>query len=244
MSVYYSVIIPIKNEEENIVDLIEELEPVMSHLGKNWELICIDDGSTDRSLSILKMLCERKPYLRIISFSQNFGQSSAFSAGFQAARGELIITLDGDRQNDPSDIPKLVAAIGDCDMVVGWRVHRQDPMQKKWISKFSNWIRSRVCQDGMHDTGCSLKIYRKEALKKIKMYKGMHRFLPALFLIEGLKIKEIPVKHRQRIRGKTKYHFLNRSIGPFLDLFAVWWMRKRALKYEIREEIDYELMKK
>lgn len=244
MTLDYSIVIPIKNEEDNIKDLIEEIEPVMKQIGRPWELICIDDGSTDKSLAILQSLCAFKPFLRVLTFTRNYGQSSAFSAGFEASKGEFVITLDGDRQNDPQDIPRLISAISDSDLVVGWRVHRRDTWKKRWISKLSNAVRSRVCKDGMHDTGCSLKIYRRSALQKIKMYKGMHRFLPALFLIEGFRIKEIPVKHRERTKGKTKYHFFNRSIGPFLDLFAVWWMRRRALHHTIREEFSHPSVKK
>ncbi|NGX61907.1 MAG: Undecaprenyl-phosphate 4-deoxy-4-formamido-L-arabinose transferase [Chlamydiae bacterium] len=243
-TIRYSIVIPIKNEEENITPLIEEIEPVMKGLGLPWELICIDDGSTDRSLHILQNLCREKPYLRVLSFSRNFGQSAAFSAGFSVARGELVITLDGDRQNDPADIPRLTAAMPEHDLVVGWRVERKDPLRKKIVSKFSNWIRSSLCQDGIHDTGCSLKVYRKEALDKIKMYHGMHRFLPALFLIEGFRVKEIPVNHRKRAKGETKYHFFNRSLGPIYDLFVVRWMRKRALHPIIREEYTHEEWKR
>ncbi len=236
----YSIVIPIKNEEDNIKELIEEIEPVMKGLAQKWELICIDDGSTDRSLLILQDLSKQKPFLRILSFTRNFGQSAAFAAGFKAAKGEMIITLDGDRQNDPADIPKLTAAIADCDLVVGWRVHRKDTFQKKMISKLSNAIRSRLCADGIHDTGCSLKVYRKEAVAQIKMYRGMHRFLPALFKIEGFRVKEIPVNHRERSRGVTKYHFFNRSLGPIIDMFVVRWMRHRKLTHQIREEITHE----
>ena len=237
---YYSVVIPIHNEEENIQELVSEIEPALESLGQPWELICVDDGSTDRSLLILQELCKSKPYLRILSFKRNYGQSSAFAAGFEYAHGAFVITLDGDGQNDPSDIPQLAGAIGDYDMVVGWRVHRRDPWNKRIISKLSNWVRSRVCKDEMHDTGCSLKIYRKDSLKKIKMYKGMHRFLPALFRMEGLRVREIPVKHRERKHGVTKYHFLNRSIGPILDMFMVRWMLGRTLRHEVREEITHE----
>ncbi|MCP5470045.1 MAG: glycosyltransferase family 2 protein [Chlamydiales bacterium] len=236
---YYSIVIPIHNEEENIVSLIEEIEPVMEKLGQPWELLCIDDGSTDRSLLILQDLCKKKRYLRVLSFTRNFGQSSAFAAGFEAAKGVFVITLDGDGQNDPSDIPILVEAIGDYDLVVGWRIHRKDPWTKRATSRLSNWVRSRMCRDEMHDTGCSLKLYRKEALDKIKMYKGMHRFLPALFSIEGFRIREIPVKHRERKGGVTKYNFFNRSLGPIRDMFMVRWMRKQALKHEVREEISH-----
>jgi len=236
----YSVVIPIHNEEENIRELIAEIEPAMNSLGKPWELICIDDGSTDSSLLILQELCKTRPYLRILAFKRNYGQSSAFAAGFEHARGRFVITLDGDGQNDPSDIPELAKAIVDCDLVVGWRVHRRDPWNKRMISRLSNWVRSRVCQDEMHDTGCSLKIYRKEALRKIKMYKGMHRFLPALFCMEGLRVREIPVKHRERKHGVTKYHFFNRSIGPILDMLMVRWMLRRTLRHEVREEITHD----
>ncbi len=242
-AMHYSVVIPIHNEEENIQTLIAEIEPVMASLGQLWELLCIDDGSTDSSLLILQKLCKTRPHMRILSFKRNYGQSSAFAAGFEHARGAFVITLDGDGQNDPSDIPQLARAIGDYDLVVGWRVNRRDPWSKRVISKFSNWVRSRVCKDEMHDTGCSLKIYRKEALKKIKMYKGMHRFLPALFRMEGLRVREIPVKHRERKYGVTKYHFLNRSIGPILDMLMVHWMMRRTLCHEVREEITHDQRK-
>lgn len=236
----YSVIVPIKNEEENIAELIDEIEPVMKTMGHHWELICIDDGSTDRSLLILQNLCRTKPFLRVLAFTRNFGQSSAFAAGFEAARGEFIITLDGDRQNDPADIPKLTAAIADADLVVGWRVNRRDPLSKRLTSKLSNFVRSRLCRDGVHDTGCSLKVYRKSALVKIKLFHGMHRFLPALFIMEGFRVKEIPVTHRERAKGKTKYNFLNRSLGPIIDMFVVRWMRHHRLRHQIREEISHD----
>jgi dolichol-phosphate mannosyltransferase len=244
MSITYSVVVPIKNEEENIDALVQEVELVMESLGKKWELIFVDDGSTDRSLVLLQALCKHKPYLRILSFTRNFGQSAAFAAGFHAAKGAFIITLDGDRQNDPADIPKLLEAIAECDLVVGWRVNRRDTFQKRVISLGSNWVRSRLCRDGMHDTGCSLKVYRKEALLAIKMYRGMHRFLPALFKIEGFRVKEIPVNHRERSKGRTKYHFFNRSLSPILDMLVVCWMHNRALHHQIREEITHEQLEK
>lgn len=240
----YSVIIPIKNEEENIKELIFEVEEVMQSLKEPFEILCIDDGSTDQSLSQLLEICKQKPTLRVLSFTRNFGQSAAFAIGFEKAQGEFILTLDGDRQNDPKDIPRLISALKDCEMVVGWRIHRRDPWQKKIISFLSNKVRSRLCQDGVHDTGCSLKIYRRDALQKIKMYKGMHRFLPALFKIEGFRVKEIPVQHRMREKGKTKYHFFNRSIGPLMDMFVVLWMRRRALHPILKDEITHETLKK
>lgn len=237
MTIQYSVIIPLKNEADNIIDLIEELEPVMMALKKTWELICIDDGSTDETLSILKNLLKQKNYLRVLVFQKNYGQSSAFDAGFKAAKGEYVITLDGDRQNDPADIPKLLGCIKNYDLVCGIRVKRKDPFSKKITSFFANRIRRRICDDGVTDTGCSLKVYRASALRKIKMYHGMHRFLPALFKIEGLRIHEVPVNHRERTKGVTKYSFFNRSFNTIADLAAVRWMKKRQLQYQIHKEL-------
>ena len=234
----YSVVIPLKNEEENVHDLIEELEPVMTKLGAPWELLCIEDGSTDRTRQLLEELKTQKPYLRVIIFDKNYGQSSAFDAGFRLARGEYIITLDGDRQNDPADIPKLIEAIKDHDLVCGRRVNRRDPWHKKITSFFANSVRSRVCQDGVNDTGCSLKIYRTACFKRIKMFQGMHRFLPALFIIEGFRVQEVPVNHRERVKGQTKYNFLNRSFNTIADMLAVRWMRQRHLNYRIDKELS------
>ncbi|MBN9378416.1 MAG: glycosyltransferase [Chlamydiales bacterium 38-26] len=237
MTIEYSVIIPLKNEEENIVDLIQELEPVMQGLKKAWELICIEDGSTDKTLEILTQLLSQKPYLKLIVFKKNYGQSSAFDAGFKAAKGQYVITLDGDRQNDPKDIPRLLKAIQNHDLACGIRMNRKDPLSKKLISLVANKVRRFICDDGVSDTGCSLKVYRSSALKKIKMYQGMHRFLPALFKIEGLRIIEIPVNHRERVKGHTKYNFFNRSFNTLADLAAVRWMGKRQLRYQINKEL-------
>lgn len=237
MKVVYSVVIPLKNEEENVVELVQELEPVMKALGKNWELLCIDDGSTDKTLSILNELAQTRPFLRTIVFHKNYGQSSAFDVGFKKAKGEFVITLDGDRQNDPADIPKLLTAIPSYDLVCGSRANRRDPWTKKLTSRLANFVRSRFCKDGVKDTGCSLKVYRKSALEKIKMYQGMHRFLPALFLIEGFRVSEVPVNHRERVKGKTKYNFFNRSFNTIADMLAVRWMHKRQLRYQVDREI-------
>jgi dolichol-phosphate mannosyltransferase len=237
MAIYYTVVIPLKNEEENISGLIAELEDVMTSLRRPWELICIDDGSTDGTLSTLKNLQSNKPFLRTLVFDKNYGQSSAFDAGFRAARGEFVITLDGDCQNDPKDIPRLLEKMVDYDLVCGQRLHRQDSPIKKITSKIANAVRSYVCDDGVKDTGCSLKVYRSACLKKIKMFHGMHRFLPALFKIERFRVTELPVNHRPRIKGKTKYHFFNRSLNTVWDMFAVSWMRKRRLNYQINKEL-------
>lgn len=234
MEVQFSVIVPLKNEEGNIVELIHEIDRAMNQINAPWELLCVDDGSTDQTLPLLKKMSHERPHLRILAFDRNYGQSSAFDAGFKHAAGAYVITLDGDRQNDPADIPKLISAIKDVDMVCGYRQKRNDPIMKRVISTLANKVRSRLCGDGVRDTGCSLKIYRKQCLEQIKMYHGMHRFLPALFKIEGFKVMEIPVNHRERPAGKTKYNLFNRSFNTVADLFAVRWMRKRQLRYKIQ----------
>lgn len=235
MTVKYSVVIPLKNEEDNIADLINEIEPVMHTLKAPWELLCIDDGSTDGTLNILTGIAQKKPFLRILAFDRNYGQSCAFDAGFKQARGEWVITLDGDRQNDPADIPKLLTAAETHDLVCGYRINRRDPWHKKITSRLANFVRSRFCKDQVKDTGCSLKIYRTSCLRHIKMYKGMHRFLPALFKIEGFRVAEVPVNHRERIKGQTKYNFFNRSFNTIADMLAVRWMWKRHINYRIKE---------
>lgn len=232
----YSVVIPLKDEEENIGPLIEEVERAMEPLCAPWELICVDDGSQDRTVPFLEELKKKKPYLHLLEFTKNFGQSSAFDAGFKEARGEFVITLDGDGQNDPQDIPKLLKEIEQADLVCGQRKRRKDSLTKRLISRLANRVRSFLLHDGIPDSGCSLKVYRREALKKIKLYHGLHRFLPALFQIEGFKIVSIPVNHRPRLKGKTKYTLLNRQLNTIFDLLAVSWMRKRQLRYEIKGE--------
>jgi glycosyltransferase involved in cell wall biosynthesis len=233
----YSVIIPFKDEEENVEPLIIELEGAMLALQEPFEVLAIDDGSRDATLTVLKRLKVGRPWLKILKFEKNFGQSSAFDAGFKAAKGEFVLTLDGDGQNDPADIEKLIQHLGDADLVCGWRKARKDPASKKIISRIANYIRSRLCEDGVHDTGCSLKLYRRSSLNRIKLFCGMHRFLPALFLIEGFKVKEVPVNHRERTRGKTKYHLFNRSLNTLVDLWAVRWMKKRQLAWKVEEEL-------
>jgi dolichol-phosphate mannosyltransferase len=237
MSIKYSIVVPLKDEEGNIGPLVQEVEQVMTQLGASWEMVCIDDGSKDATLSLLQEMSKEKAFLRTLVFAKNYGQSSAFDAGFRNARGEFVITMDGDRQNDPTDIPKLIELSANSDLVCGIRRKRRDNILKRTISYLANTIRSRVCRDGIQDTGCSLKLYRRECFNKIKMYHGMHRFLPALFQIEGFRVKEVLVNHRERTTGTTKYNFLNRSFNTVADMFAVRWMRKRHLNYQINKDI-------
>ncbi len=235
-SIIYTVLIPLKDEEGNIRELIAELEPVMQGLGKPWELICVDDGSTDHTRKILDELARQRPHLKVVSFTKNFGQSSAFAAGFDLASGQYVITLDGDRQNDPTDIPKLLAEIHTCDMVCGSRRKRRDTWWRRFVSRCGNAVRRWACRDGIKDNNCSLKAYRTACLRKIKMFEGMHRFLPALFIMQGFRVREIPVNHRERVQGKSKYNLLNRGLNTVTDLLAVVWMRKRTVRYEIERQ--------
>lgn len=229
---FYSIVIPLKNEEGNIESLIKELEIVMTLLAVDWELICIDDGSTDNTGDTILTLAKTRPYLVNIFFRKNYGQSSALDAGFKAARGEFVISLDGDGQNDPADIPKLIPLMKHADLVCGIRVERKDSWHIRFISKIANHVRNWIMKDGVHDTGCSLRIYRKACLDQIKMYEGMHRFLPTLFVIEGFRVCEIPVNHRERVKGVSNYNIFNRSFNTVFDLCAVYWMQKRSLQYK------------
>lgn len=226
----YSIVIPAFNEAENIATLLFEIKQVMEPLGKDWEVLVIDDASTDRTWEVLEETKEKIPQLRAIRHAQRSGQSSAFETGFHNVRGECTITLDGDGQNDPHDIPKLLEKLTpNIGCVSGIRHNRQDTRRKKMISRCANNIRRFFLHDNTSDTGCSLKIFRTEALKNIKMYKGLHRFLPALIIIEGYEVDEVPVNHRSRKHGTSKYSIVNRGVSTLTDLFAVWWMRRRRV---------------
>ena len=229
----YSVVIPIYNEEGNINELVGELMPVMQALNEPFEIILVDDGSTDSSVKIIEDLNQKLSCINPIIFAKNYGQTSAFDAGFKAATGEYIITMDGDRQNDPKDIPKLLA-VKEFDLVCGIRTKREDTYIKKLTSKLANKFRNYLCEDDTKDTGCSLKIFRSEAIRSIKLFDGLHRHFPILFKIEGYKVTEVPVNHRPRREGVSKYNFFNRSFNTISDLLAVYWMKKRKLKYRLK----------
>jgi dolichol-phosphate mannosyltransferase len=237
MTVEYSIVVPVKDEEENLPSLIESIQKVLESLDKPWELILVNDGSTDKSLEVMKSHQASRPFIRILHFDKNHGESLATYTGLIHAKGPITISLDADLQNDPRDIPKLLEALPGHDLVCGWRVHRKDCWYKKWISRLANFIRSRICQDNVHDTGCTLRAYRTEKLRQIKMYNGMHRFLPALFSIEGFLVREIPVAHHPRTKGKSKYNFFNRGPSLLIDMLVVLWMRKKHLPVKDVKEL-------
>jgi len=217
-----SVIIPVFNEEGNIDPLYREIKGALEGLGAEYEILAIDDGSTDDSFSVLKRLHEEDPRVKVIRFRRNFGQTAAFAAGFDLAQGEVIVTLDADLQNDPADIPLLLSKIEEgYDVVSGWRVGRKDPfLTRRLPSMVANWLISQTTGVRLHDHGCSLKAYRSEVIKEVRLYGELHRFIPALASWMGVRVAEVPVQHHARRFGKSKYG-LARTIRVLLDLLTV-----------------------
>ncbi len=221
-----SVVIPAHNEERNIHPLYDSLTTVLNRAGYEFEIIIVDDGSTDATFRRLSEIHEKDDRLHAIRFRRNFGQTAALDAGFKAAKGSIIIAMDADLQNDPNDIPRLLEKLSQgYDVVSGWRYHRKDPLGKKIISKLANALRKSLTGERIHDSGCSLKAYRKECFDNMNLYGEMHRFIPALLLWRGFRIGEIKVLHHPRRFGKTKYG-LGRIMHGFLDLLiVVFWQR-------------------
>ena len=226
-----SVIVPVFNEEENVPILQAELRAALKAI--DHELIFVDDGSADRTVERI----EAAPNLRVIRFERNAGQSAAMYAGLQAARGEILVLIDGDLQNDPADIPKLVDEISrGADLVCGYRALRRDTRVKRLTSRIANAVRSRYTKDGVRDTGCTLKAMRRECVSALIPFKGMHRFIPALIKNAGYRLVEIPVNHRPRRFGQTKYGLGNRAVRATADMFGVRWLLSRRLNYKIQEK--------
>ncbi|MGA1861521.1 glycosyltransferase family 2 protein [Deferribacter thermophilus] len=231
-----SFVIPVYNEEENIRPLYNEITLVAKNLGYNYEILFVDDASKDKSLEIIKELSVVDSYVKYLSFKKNCGQSAALYAGFQNASGDVIITMDADLQNDPNDIIEMIKYYPEYDVVNGWRHNRQDSLSKKIGSKIGNFVRNLLTKETIKDTGCALKILRADMVKRIKMFKGLHRFIPTLMRLEGAKVIEVKVNHRPRIYGKSKYTNLKRAIEGFYDLIVVRWMIKRFLYIEVKEK--------
>ncbi|MCU0612830.1 MAG: glycosyltransferase family 2 protein [Candidatus Eisenbacteria bacterium] len=226
-----SVIIPVLDEEANIAKLHAELHDAMTGIGRPFELLFIDDGSTDGSFPLLKALAQQDPCIRVLRFRRRFGQTAALAAGIDHARGGTIITMDADLQNDPADIPALLAKLDEgFDIVSGWRIRRKDPFLRRRVpSMLANRLISKLSGIHLHDYGCTLKVYRASVLKSIRLYGEMHRFIPALASWLGVEVAEVPVNHRPRIHGKSKYD-LTRVIRVILDLINV----KFLLTYSTR----------
>jgi glycosyltransferase involved in cell wall biosynthesis len=237
-NVYLSIIIPIKDEEDNIPILANEVNAALKDFSQPWECIWINDGSTDRSREKLIQLTQEKANHWFVDLDQNYGQSAAMYTGFKVAQGQILVTLDGDGQNDPKDIPRLVSFLEEhqAHVVNGYRAKRQDSILRKIASKIANGFRNFITKDKIRDVGCSLRAMRKECVQNIFLFKGMHRFLPTLIRLQGFeKIVEIPVNHRPRTKGQTKYTINNRLWVGLFDSFGVLWMRKRRVLPQIKE---------
>ncbi len=234
---YLSLVIPCYNEQENVPTLLERVAKAMSALGRPFEVILVDDGSTDQTASLLAEGMEKYPWLRVLRMAKNGGQSAAFEAGFAAVRGELIATIDADLQNDPEEIPRLIPLLDEkkVDMITGWRKDRQDTRFRRWQSRQANRIRNWITQETVNDSASSLKIYRAHAVKGMKLFRGAHRYFPTLVKMRGYAVFETPVKHSPRFAGTAKYGFRNRAWVGIYDLFGVRWMKKRYLNYQVTE---------
>ena len=233
-----SIVIPLFNEAENLEPLAEELAAALAGLPYEYEVLLVDDGSEDDSPAVLGRLAAADPRLRILRQATNRGQSAAFAAGFRRARGELIATLDADLQNDPADLPRMLAEIDECDVVCGVRIKRNDSFVRRVSSRIANSARNRLTQESVTDVGCSLRVIRASYARRVPFFDGMHRFLPTLLRMEGARIKEIPVNHRPRLRGVSKYGIHNRLWRSLADVLAVRWMKRRWIGGDTTAEVD------
>ncbi len=237
-AIYLSLVIPCYNEQENVPTLLSRVEASLQLLGKPFEVLIVDDGSTDETPKMLSEAKSRLPWLRILRMQKNAGQSAGFEAGFNASRGQLIATIDADLQNDPEEVPRLAKLMDEhpeYDMITGWRKDRQDTNFRRWQSRQANKIRNWISQDNINDSACSLKVYRAHTIKGLKLFNGAHRFFPALVKMRGYTVFETPVKHSHRFAGTAKYGFRNRAFRAFIDLLGVRWMKMRYLKYNAQE---------
>jgi glycosyltransferase involved in cell wall biosynthesis len=234
---FLSLVIPCYNEQENVNVLIDRVAGSLEPMGKLFEVIIIDDGSNDDTPRLLAEGMKKHPWLRVLRMAKNGGQSAAFEAGFEAARGQVIATIDADLQNDPEEIPRLVPMLDEqkVDMITGWRKDRQDTKFRRWQSRQANRIRNWVTQETVNDSASSLKIYRAHAVKGLKLFRGAHRYFPTLVKMRGYTVYETPVKHSPRHAGTAKYGFGNRAFVGIYDLIGVRWMKKRYLRYQASE---------
>ncbi len=229
-----SVVIPICNERDNLAPLTAQVLKALSGHVPSFEIVYVDDGSTDGSGPLLDQLARDYPEVRVFHFDRNYGQTAAFDAGFHQAAGELIATLDGDLQYDAQDILKLLPLAERFDLVCGWRQKRHDTLVKRLSSRIANAIRGAVIHDGVRDTGCSLKIFQRRVVEQLPLFEGMHRFFPALARMQGFTVTQMPVSHYPRAHGRSKYGIGNRIFKSLRDLIAVRWMQRRCLTYRYR----------
>ena len=233
MSYQFTIVIPVYNEEDNLLRVEKELLAYTKTASRKTKILFVNDGSLDNSQNLIETICERNSQFNFISFRDNRGLSAAIKAGFDCVDTELVGYIDSDLQTSPNDFNLLLEHIGEYDLVTGVRSNRKDSFVKNMSSKIANGIRRSFTHDGMDDTGCPLKVIKTKYAKRIPMFKGLHRFLPAMILLQHGKIKQVPVQHFPRMAGQAKFGLWNRLLGPLMDCFAYLWMKKKYINYEI-----------
>ena len=232
---HLSIVVPAYNEAESLPSLFTELRAALAQVDQRWELVVVDDGSTDGTAALLDAEAALDPRIVPVVLVANAGQSAALAAGLSRVRGEIVVTLDADLQNDPADLPKLLAALEHADVVSGIRADRQDSWVRLVSSRIANSVRRSVLGDPVTDIGCSFKAYRREQLEGLPMFVGVHRFLPALCVFRGARFAEVPLKHRARKHGVSKYGVGNRLWRGIADLIGVQWLKTRMVRFRIRD---------
>jgi dolichol-phosphate mannosyltransferase len=239
-----SVVIPVYDEEKSLPPLWIELREVLERLGLAFEVIFVDDGSRDRSAEIIRGFREADTRVRLVRLKENGGETAATDAGFKAARGGRVVVMDADLQNDPRDIPVLLSHLDHWDAATGWRVERAqgDGFVRRVSSRIANQFRNWMSDESIHDSGCTFRAFRRECLRGLVLYRGFHRFIPTLLKMRGYRVIEVPVRHRPRRFGRSKYGVLNRATVAFADLLAIRWMKARLLRYEVVEDVGGDLV--
>jgi dolichol-phosphate mannosyltransferase len=233
-----SLVIPVYNEQDNLPVLAQEIRAALAPLALSYEVIFVDDGSNDESPAVLARLARADPALRILRQARNAGQSAALDAGFRHARAPIVVTLDADLQNDPADIPRLLAGLSSADVVCGVRRRRRDSWLRRISSRIANAVRNRVTHETVTDVGCTLKAFRTDHLRRIPVFSGMHRFLPTLLRLGGARVVEVPVNHRPRLHGQPKYNIRNRVWRATHDLLGVRWLQQRWIDRTLATEVE------
>ncbi len=238
-----SVVIPVYNEEENLPVLWEELRGVLEGLGLAVEVIFVDDGSRDGSPEIVRGLREADPRVRLVRLKSHAGETAATDAGLKAALGRWVVVMDADLQNDPADIPTLLGYLDRWDAATGWRQERAhgDDWRRRVASRIANRVRNRLSDETIQDSGCTFRAFRRECLRDLVLYRGLHRFIPTLLTLRGYRVIEVPVNHRPRRFGRSKYGVWDRAFVAFADLLAIRWMKSRLLRYEVAESLGGDL---
>jgi glycosyltransferase involved in cell wall biosynthesis len=238
-----SVVIPVFNEEESLPVLWPELRAVLTDLHLAFEVVFVDDGSGDRSAEIVRALREDDARVRLVRLKTNAGETAATDAGFKAARGRWVVTMDADLQNDPHDIPALLSHLDRWDAVTGWRVNRGegDAALRRLSSRIANRVRNAISDETIEDSGCTFRAFRRDCLRELVLYRGFHRFIPTLLRMRGYRVIEVPVRSRRRRFGRSNYGVLNRVFVATVDLFVVRWMKSRMLRYEVAEDLGGDL---